>query len=169
MAINFHAYPYQGYQTTEAEYSRLLDAIAGGSGLVDPLTHSISGMNINFGAIDAIIRGHRAVAASGGSASLESTTKQRYALIAAKIQYGQTPLVSLVIRYSETATPAVVQTKDGVFEIPLLAVTVPANATTLTSGNVTVIWQRFRAPSPAMIYVQSTRPDNPPVGSIRMW
>lgn len=167
MAVIFHAYPYAGYQTTEAEYSRLLDAALGSSGLLEAAAFTMSGMTLTSAALDGIIRGHR-FTSGVGTFDLASTTSARVALLGAKLEYGATPIVKPFIKYGAT-TPAPVQTRDGVYEIPLWSVSIPANATTLGAGQVTSLWTRLRSPSQSMIYVQSERPENPPVNSVRIW
>ena len=167
MPVNFHAYPYRGYQTTEAEYSRLLDAALGGSGLLEALTFTVSGMTFNTGAIDAIIRGHRALAPAG-SLGIEAASTARVALICARLNYASSPVVQAVVTYGATQ-PAPTQTKDGIFDLPLWAIALPANATSIGAAQVTNLWQRLRSPSQNLLFVQSARPANPPVNSIRIW
>ncbi|WP_449280433.1 hypothetical protein [Leucobacter sp.] len=169
MAVTFHAYPYRDYETTEAEYSRLLDAALGGSGLLEAVSYSISGMTLTMGAIDGVIRGHRFVS-PGGTIGVESSTAARTALVFAKLDYSGTPIVSAGVKYGTgSAVPALTQTPEGVYEIPLWSIAVPANASSLASGNVTDRWTRLRSPSQALVYVQAERPANPPVGSLRIW
>jgi len=169
MAVTFHAYPYAEYEATDAEYSRLLDAALGGSGLIDTATFSISGMTFTAGALDGVIRGHRFVT-PGGTLPLVSEPSARTALICARLNYADTPIVKAAIKYAAGATPpALEQTPEGVYEIPLWSVAIPANASSLGSGQVTALWTRLRSPSQSLVYVQAERPANPPVGSIRIW
>lgn len=166
-AVSFHAYPYRDYETTEAEYSRLLDAALGGSGMLEDLTFSMSGMNLNAGALDGVVRGHRFVS-PGGSFALEAATSARQALVGVRLDYSAQPVVMPFVKYGATL-PVPVQTKDGVFELPLWSALVPANASSVGAGAVTPLWTRLRSPAQSLVFVQADRPSNPPLNSLRFW
>lgn len=168
MAVS--AYPYDGRATTDAEYSILLDAALGGSGMLHAPTVSVSGMNVTLNQLDGIVRGHRFVSVSE-TVPIVSTSSARTAAIIARLDYSKSPdIVEIAVKYGAGSNmPALTQTREGIFEMPLYRVAVAANANALGTGNVTGLFWLHRSPSSSVILVQQAEPTSPAVGTVWMW
>ena len=136
------SWPFENADTSETQYSYLLRELHepgvvgeyGSSGLaVSPGT----GLSVSIAVGRALARGFVyaptspvtvTLAAAGGTARVDRIV----------IRFDPTANSAVAVALTgATAEPSVTQTDSGVFELPLAAVAVGANATSLSAGNIT--------------------------------
>ena len=140
------SYPFDNQDTTEAQYSQLFrrltyTGVSGSpSGTEVKAYADSSGMSVKVAVGFAIVRGH-----AFNSDAIEtltigaSSTNPRRDLVILKLD-PSTNSVSLAIKAGTAAAsptdPTLTQTEEGIYELPIARVTVPANAVTISASDV---------------------------------
>lgn len=141
------SYPFDNQDTTETQYSQLFRRLqsTGVSGTPTgtelKVTANSSGMSVKVAAGFAIVRGHAYVSDAEETLTISaSATNPRRDLVVLRLDPSSNS-VTLAVKAGTPAAsptdPALTQTENDVFEVPLARVEVPANAVTITSSNVT--------------------------------
>lgn len=140
------SYPFDAQDTTEAQYSQLFKRLTftGVSGTPAgtelKASGDSSGMNVKVAAGFAIVRGH----AYNNDAQVTltigaSSTNPRRDLVILRLDPSSNSVVLAVKAGTAAASPsdpALTQTEEGVYELPVARVTVPANAVTISASDV---------------------------------
>jgi hypothetical protein len=140
------AWPFEDQNTTEVQYSDLFRRIQNSGVAGDPSTSDLkafgdsSGMVVKVPAGFAIVRGHAYFSNATESLTVTSSAANpRIDLVVLELN----PTANTTILKMVDGTPAVspvapslTQTTDGIFQMALATVTVPASATTISAGNV---------------------------------
>lgn len=161
------SWPFEGVDTTETQYSRLLRHIGQGVNGVpgdnNLLAYADStGMNVKVkvsgGNSQAIIRGHMYQSTAEETLSISTaSTSPRIDLVVLRLD----PSVNSIVLAVVTGTPAtspvapsLTQTDTAIFEMLIAQVSVPASATTISAGNVL-----DKRTFIGNVWTSSTRPD----------
>jgi hypothetical protein len=141
------SWPFENADTTETQYSYLFDRLktSGVAGFPDDTALKVTApggtMTVTTAAGFAIVRGFMyssdAVVTNTISAS---SSNPRIDLIILRLDPSANSIVQAVLTGTPAASPsapALTQTTTGIYEIEIGRVTVPALATTISSGNVT--------------------------------
>lgn len=144
------SYPFEGVDTTEAQYTALIrNLITGGRSGVNsspsgselkPYGNS-SGMNVKVPAGFAVVRGH----GYNNSAELSLTVaaseaNPRIDTVVLELDPSTNSIVAKVIKGTAAVSPSrpnLTQTETAVFQFPIGDVAVAASATTISAGDVT--------------------------------
>lgn len=141
------SYPFDNLDTTETQYSALFRRLqyTGVSGT--PATSDLkpyadsSGMTVKVPAGFAIVRGHAYNSDVEETVTIGAAAAQpRNDLIVLRLNPAANSIVLAVKAGTPAVTPsdpALTQTNDDVFELPIARVVVPANAVTISASNVT--------------------------------
>lgn len=167
------SYPFDNLDTTETQYSQLFRRLqyTGVSGTptssdLRPLADS-SGMTVKVPAGFAIVRGHAYSSDAEETLTISAAAAQaRRDLVVLRLDPSANS-ITLAVKAGTPASspsdPALTQTLEDVFELPLARVDVPANAVTITASNVTdlrrFIGQQFG------LWTSARRPESPTVGT----
>jgi len=140
------SYPFDAQDTTEAQYSQLFrrltyTGVSGAPAGTELKAYGdSSGMTVKVAVGFAIVRGHAynsdaIVTLNIGSAS----TNPRRDLVILKLD-PSTNSVTLAVKAGTAAAsptdPTLTQTEEGIYELPIARVTVPANAVTISASDV---------------------------------
>ena len=166
------SWPFEDQNTTEVQYSDLFRRLqfSGASG--DPSTSDLkpfgdsSGMIVKVPAGFAIVRGHAYFSnATENLAVTASAAKPRIDLVVLELNPTANTTILKMVNGTAATTPVpptLTQTTDGIFQLALAQVTVPASATTIAAGNVsdvrTFIGTQFGR------WTNATRPATPVAG-----
>lgn len=180
------SYPFDTLNTTEAQYSQLFRRLqyTGVSGT--PAGTELkafgdsSGMNVKVPVGFAIIRGHAYSNASTVTLNITAgNANPRRDLVVLRLDPSVNSIVLAIKAGTPSASPSdpsLVQTDEGIFELPIARVEVPANAVTVSASNVVDLrtfigaqvglWTTAGRPAspvlPAMGY-------NTTIGSFEIW
>lgn len=142
MALN--SWPFEGQDTTEAQFLRWAAALAGGSGVIDGLEVSpATGLDLSIGLGAAIVQGFY----------VELVDDPETRSVPAAPGVGQTRRDYMVLRLDLAANQITLEVKPGtangsggtlpvltqtasVWEHPIAVVTVPGGASSLVAGNI---------------------------------
>lgn len=140
------SYPFDNIDTTEAQYSQLFrrlqsSGVAGDSATSDLKTFAnSSGMQVKVPIGVAIVRGHFYFNDAEKTLAIGSASSNpRRDLIVLRLDPTANSITVVVKQGTAAASPSdpsLTQTDEGVFELPIARVTVPANATTISAGDV---------------------------------
>lgn len=147
------SWPFQGVDTTETQYSRLLRHVltngrSGVNGVPGDNNLKVigdsSGMQVKVkiagGNSQAIIRGHMFNSTSEETLTIDTAdTNPRVDLVVLELDPSADSIILKVIKgvpAVSPSTPGVTQTDTGIFQLPIGAVQVPANATTIDANSV---------------------------------
>lgn len=143
------SWPFEGIDTTETQYSRLLRHIGNGvigvPGDNNLLTYAdSSGMQVKvkvFNSLSsAIIRGHMYQSTAEETLTIQAAeSNPRIDTVALKLDPSVNSIVLQIIKGTAAVSPVaptLTQTDTGVFQFPIANVSVPANATTISAGNI---------------------------------
>lgn len=152
------SYPFEGASTTEAQYSQLFrrlnfTGIAGAPGDTTlKVTGDSSGMNVKVSAGYSMVRGHfyKSDAQATLTIGAANSTNPRKDLIVLRLDPTTANSIVLAVKAGTAAPspsdPSLTQTDEGIYEFPIARVNVPANATTISAGNVEDLRQFMGAP-----------------------
>lgn len=166
MAIT--AYPFDDQDTTESQFSAWARELQD-SGVADSygangfrVTGGAGGMTVQVQPGLAILRGHALVSTAVETVTIPAAaTAQRYDRIVLRINPA-TNLGSIAVLQGTPGSglvPGLTQTAEGIFEIALAQVSVPANATTIDAAMV--VDERRYVGSRVGVWWTGTRPTNP--------
>lgn len=144
------SYPFEGVDTTEAQYTTLIrNLVTGGRSGVNSTPSGTalqpygdgSGMTVKVPAGFAVVRGH----GYNNSAELSLTiaaseANPRIDTIVLTLDPTVNTIVAAVVKGTAAvspARPALTQTETGTYQFPIADVAVAASATSIVSGNVT--------------------------------
>lgn len=142
------SYPFEGANTTEAQYSQLFrrlnfTGVAGAPGDTSvKVTGDSSGMNVKVAVGYAMVRGHfyKTDAITTLTIGAANATNPRKDLIVLRLDPTTANSIVLAVKAGTAGAsptdPALTQTDEGIFEFPIARVNVPANASTISAGNV---------------------------------
>lgn len=167
------SYPFDAQDTTEAQYSQLFrrltsTGVSGApAGTELKASADSSGMNVKVAVGFAIVRGH-----AYNSDAIETLTigassaNPRRDLVVLRLDPSANSVTLAVKAGTASATPSdpsLAQTDEGVFELAIARVTVPANAVTISASDVTDLrtfigaqWGRWTS---------ALRPTSPAIGT----
>lgn len=168
-----NSWPFEDQNTTEVQYSDLFRRIQNSGVAGDPSGSELkpfgdsSGMVVKVPAGFAIVRGHAYFSnATETLAVTSSAANPRIDLVVLELN----PTGNETILKMVDGTPAVspvapnlTQTTDGIFQMALATVTVPANATTIAAGNV--VETRSFLGTQFGRWTGTTRPTSPILGT----
>jgi hypothetical protein len=152
------SYPFEGANTTEAQYSQLFrrlnfTGIAGAPGdSTVKVTGDSSGMNVKVSAGYAMVRGHfyKTDAISTLTITAANGSNPRKDLIVLRLDPTTANSIVLTVKTgtagASPSDPSLTQTDEGVFEFPIARVNVAAGASTISAGNVEDLRQFMGAP-----------------------
>lgn len=152
------SYPFEGASTTEAQYSQLFrrlnfTGIAGAPGdTAIKTTGDSSGMNVKVATGYAMVRGHFYKSDSQVTLTIGSAnaTNPRKDLIVLRLDPTTSNSIVLAVKAGTAGPsptdPSLTQTDEGIYEFPIARVNIPANATTISAGNVEDLRQFMGAP-----------------------
>lgn len=167
------AWPFEDQNTTEVQYSDLFRRIQNSGVAGDPSTSDLrpfgdsSGMVVKVPAGFAIVRGHAYFSNATETLTVTAAAANpRIDIVVLELN----PTANETVLKMVNGTPAVspvaptlTQTTDGIFEMPLATVSVPANATTISAGNV--VANRPFLGTQFGRWTSTTRPASPIVGT----
>jgi hypothetical protein len=167
------SYPFDAQDTTEAQYSQLfrrltftgvIGAPAGSE--LKPFGDS-SGMSVKVPAGNAIVRGHFYKSDAQETLTITaSSTNPRRDLVVLRLDPSANSIVLAVkagTPASSPSDPSLTQTDEGIFELALARVTVPANAVTISASDVTDL--RTYIGQQLGLWTTAQRPSAPTVGT----
>lgn len=142
------SYPFVGGTTTDVEFSKFMNPMFGygvcyNTGTPDlKVTGDSSGLNVKLAIGEAFVRGVHYINDAIKTVTISAgTSNPRIDAIVLRLVYGSTNSVTVqVIQGAAAASPVaptVSRTDTGTTELLLALVNVPANAATITAGNVT--------------------------------
>jgi hypothetical protein len=164
------SYPFEGVDTTEAQYTTLIrNLVTGGrSGVNSTPTGTAlqpygdgSGMTVKVPAGFAVVRGH----GYNNSAELSLTivaseANPRIDTVVLELDPTANTIIAKVVKGTAAVTPArpsLTQTETGVYQFPIADVAVAGSATSITSGNVSDrrnylidVWTTATRPTPVL-------------------
>jgi hypothetical protein len=166
------SWPFEDQNTTEVQYSDLFRRLQNSGVAGDPTVADLrpfgdsSGMQVKVPAGFAIVRGHAYFSnATETLAVTASAANPRIDLVVLELNpTANTTILKMVdgTAAASPVAPTLTQTTDGIFQLSLAQVTVPASATTISAGNVvdnrTFLGTQFGR------WTNSTRPANPVAG-----
>jgi hypothetical protein len=143
------SYPFEGVDTTEAQYTTLIrNLVTGGRSGVNSTTAGTelkvygdsSGMSVKLPAGFAVVRGH----GYNNSAELSLTvvtaeSNPRIDTVVLELNPTANTIIAKIVKGTAAVTPsrpALTQTETGVFQFPIADVAVAASATTIAAGDV---------------------------------
>jgi hypothetical protein len=140
------SYPFDNLDTTESQYSQLfkrlqLTGVSGNPSSADlRVSANSSGMQVTVAAGFAIVRGHAYQSDTEETLSIAaSATNPRRDLVVLRLDpsaNSATLAVKTGTPASSPSDPSLTQTEEGVYEMALARVTVPANAVTVSASDV---------------------------------
>lgn len=144
------SWPFQGVDTTETQYSRLLrnigQGVSGVPGDNNLLVYAnSSGMNVKVkvsgGNSQAIVRGHMYLSTAEETLSISpAATSPRIDSVVLRLDPSANSIVLAVVTGTpgvSPSAPSLTQTDTGVYELLLANVLIPASASSITASNVT--------------------------------
>lgn len=144
------SWPFEGVDTTETQYSRLLRNIGQGVNGVPGDNNLLvyadsSGMNVKVkvagGLSQAIVRGHMYQSTAEETLSISaSATQPRIDAVVLRLDPSANSIVLAVVTgtpATSPSAPSLTQTDTAIYELLIAHVSVPGSATTISSGNVT--------------------------------
>ena len=167
------SYPFDGSSVSETLYSQffrqLQDTGVAGSinGLDLKASGDSSGMNVKVQPGFAIVRGHayQSTAVETLTIAAADSSAVRIDLVVLRLDPAANSIVLAVLTGTAGGSePAPTQTDTGNYELPLAAVTVAANATTISSANVAD--RRRYTGTRVRAWTTDTRPSGPRVGQL---
>ncbi|MFI1655613.1 tail fiber domain-containing protein [Streptomyces sp. NPDC020472] len=171
MAIT--SYPFDNQVVTETQFSQMFREFQD-SGVAAPFGNTTSfyttagtGMTVNVSAGLAFLRGH--VVQSTATEAVPIPAASTSARVDRVILRLDPSLNSIVLAVKQgtagsTTPPALTQTDTGIFEIALASVTVNANVTSITSGDISTT--RTFAGTRVGAWTTGTRPAGPRFGQL---
>jgi len=140
------SWPFENVDTTETQYSYLFDRLktSGVAGFPDDAVLKVTApggtMTVTTAAGFAIVRGFMYYSDAVVTNTITaSSSNPRIDLIILRLDPSANSIVQAVLTGSPAASPsapALTQTTTGIYEIEIGRVTVPALATTISSGNI---------------------------------
>lgn len=152
------SYPFEGANTTEAQFSQLFrrlnfTGIAGAPGdSVVKVTGDSSGMNVKVSAGYAMVRGHfyKTDAVTTLTITAANGSNPRKDLVVLRLDPTTANSIVLAVKTgtagASPSDPSLTQTDEGIFEFPIARVNVAAAASTISAGNVEDLRQFMGAP-----------------------
>ncbi|MGW0705082.1 tail fiber domain-containing protein [Streptomyces sp. NPDC002643] len=170
MAIT--SYPFDAQAVTETQFSQMfrefqesgIVASFGGSGFT---VTAGTGMNLNVSSGLAFVRGHMVQSTATEVATIPAaSTSIRVDRVILRLDPALNSIVIAVKQGTagSTTPPALTQTDTGIYEIALAQVTVNANVTSITSGDITRT--RPFVGTRILVWNTNTRPTSPRLGQI---
>lgn len=167
-------YPFDSINTSEAQYSQLFKRLqsTGVSGTPAGTELKVyadsSGMAVKVPAGFAVIRGHAYNSDAEETLTIgAASSSPRNDLICLKLDPTANSITLIVKAGTPAATPSdpsLTQTEEGVYEFPIARVVVPANAVTISAGNVTDIRQFIG--TQVRVWTSATRPNSPVIPTV---
>lgn len=163
------AYPFEGIDTTETQFSQMFRTLNGGvNGTPSGTELKVSagtGLQVSVAAGQAMVRGHFYISTAAEALSLDAAhaTLGRVDSVVLTLDPTANSVVLAVVKGTPASTPvapALTQTDAGVYQLLLATVLVPATATvpsTITDSR-TFMGARFG------LWTTATRPGSPTVG-----
>lgn len=143
------SYPFEGVDTTEAQYTTLIrNLVTGGRSGVNSTPSGTalqpygdgSGMTVKVPAGFAVVRGHGYNNSAEVSLTIAaSESNPRIDTIVLTLDPSVNSIILAVVKGTAAVSPArpsLTQTETGVFQFPIADVAVAASATSIVSGNV---------------------------------
>lgn len=166
------SYPFDNVNTTEAQYSQLFrrlqwTGVSGDATTTDlKVSADSSGLNVKVAPGFAIVRGHAYVLDADLTLNVSAgATNARRDLVVLRLDPSANS-VSAVVKAGTAASspvdPTLTQTEEGVYELALARVEVPANAVTVSASNVTD--RRTYIGSQVGMWTSALRPATPEIG-----
>jgi hypothetical protein len=167
------SWPFENQNTTEIQYSDLFRRIQSSGVAGDPSVADLkpfgdsSGMQVKVPAGFAIVRGHAYFSnATETIAITAAAANPRIDIVVLELNPTANTTILKMVNGTAAAVPVaptLTQTTDGLFQLALASVTVPANATTIAAGNVTDV--RTFLGTQFGRWTSTTRPASPVVGN----
>ena len=166
------SWPFENQNTTEIQYSDLFRRIQSSGVAGDPGTSDLSafgdssGMQIKVPAGFAIVRGHAYFSNATETVAITSAAANpRIDILVLELNPTANSTILKMVNGTPATSPTaptLTQTTDGLFQLALARVTVPANATTIAATNVadvrTFLGNQFGR------WTTATRPASPLAG-----
>jgi hypothetical protein len=166
------SWPFEDQNTTEVQYSDLFRRIQSSGVAGDPSVADLkpfgdsSGMQVKVPAGFAIVRGHAYFSnATETIAITAAAANPRIDIVVLELNpTANTTILKMVNGTAATTpvAPTLTQTTDGLFQLALASVLVPASATTISASDVTDV--RTFLGTQFGRWTNSTRPANPVAG-----
>lgn len=164
------SYPFVGGTTTDVEFSKFMNPVIGygvcwNTGAPDvKVTGDSSGLNVKLAVGEAFVRGVHYINDAIKTVTIAAgTSNPRIDAVVLRLVYGSTNTVTVQVVQGTAAAspvaPTITKSDTGTTELLLALVSVPANAATITAGNVTDMRQFLGA-----FWTTAQRPTRP--GSI---
>jgi len=141
------SWPFENQDTTETEYSELFKRLQNDGVAGDPTTNLLrvtgdsTGMNVKLAAGFAFVRGHLYHNTAQLTLTITAAASQpRIDLVVLELDPTGNAIVAKVIPGTPATTPVpptLTQTNDAIYELEIARVSVGANVTTISAGNVT--------------------------------
>ena len=140
------SWPFEDIDTSETQFSLWANAISGGSGVLPSggnleVTGDSSGLQVRVAAGRAIVRGHfydNSIQAT--IPIITAGTNTRIDALVLELDPVANAILLKAIQGTAVASnpvaPTLTQTEAGTYQLLLAYVTIPANATLITAGNV---------------------------------
>lgn len=164
------SYPFVGGTTTDVEFSKFMNPVVGygvcyNTGSPDlKVSGDSSGLNVKLAVGEGFVRGTHYINDAVKTVTISAgSSNPRIDAIVLRLVYGSTNTVTVQVVQGTAAAspvaPTVTKSDTGTTELLLALVNVPANAATITAGNVTDMRQFIGA-----FWTTAQRPTRP--GSI---